>query len=95
MIAKTPWKHRTMPSDLDETVDAFDDDVDDNELSMNGVATSTAVADSADDVSDCDESAYSIETLSTHVSDLVVRPIVNNRRVEPHGSAMDPIHDVK
>ena len=73
----------------------FDDDVDDNELSMNGVATSTAVADSADDVSDCDESAYSIETLSTHVSDLVVRPIVNNRRVEPHGSAMDPIHDVK
>jgi hypothetical protein len=26
MMAKTPWKHRTMPSDLDETMD-----VDENE----------------------------------------------------------------
>ena len=45
-----------------------------------------------DEEKECDESVYSISTLSTHASDLVVRPIVNNRRVEPNGSAMDPVH---
>ena len=94
MMAKTPWKHRTMPSDLDETmdVDENEDDANDDD-DPNALAIVPDVE--ANDEEDCDESAYSISTLSTHASDLVVRPIVNNRRVEPNGSAMDTVHDAK
>ena len=95
MMAKTPWKHKTIPSDLDETMDGDEEDGNDDDPNALAIVADGDDDDDDDDASDCDESAYSVSTLSTHASDLIVRPIVNNRRVEPNGSAMDPVHDAK
>lgn len=95
MMAKTPWKHRTMPSDLDETMDDDENEEDANDDDDPNALAIVPNGEENDDEKECDESVYSISTLSTHASDLVVRPIVNNRRVEPNGAAMDPVHDAK
>ena len=45
MMAKTPWKHKTIPSDLDETMDGDEEDGNDddpNALAIVAMETTTA-----------------------------------------------------